>query len=578
MTLQNSSAIKSTIKNNYLLIAFLATLLYELPYIILGEDSHIYINDNLDSFVSAFLLTIREGKLFHFHTYIEHIMNGLPNECLANGVNISVLWYVYFSPFVAYLLNDFAVHLIAFTGMYLLLNDYVLRKKEDTYLIVLIVSLCFCYLPFFSIYGISIAGQPLLLWAILNLQNSLKKWISYSIVLLFPLYSMLVFVGVFIIASTGCYFLFLWLIKKSFKIHVLFALLLLVLTYVLAEFPLLNFVLFSKQLLSHRAEWNPIYSATNLTKTFSLGFDVFVIDHFHAISNHILILLFSLFTLALFFYNKKTKTPEVRSILFLLTTLFLFSMAFAFYNWEALMPLKNKITILKVFQVSRVIWLTPFIWYVLFAICLYSIINLKYGKFILLLVAILQLTFILLHHSELQHYTRLVYKKTGAKISYRQFFSEDLFKEIKDYINLPQENYRIVSIGLHPAIPQYSGFYTLDSYQNNYLLSYKHDFRKIIAKELDKSPAWKEYFDYWGNRCYIFSSEIPKTEDAYILYKELNLKLSNLELNTSHFKQMGGRYIFSCVEVLNAGENNLKLLKIFEKDNLPWRIYLYEAI
>lgn len=70
--------------------------------------------------------------------------------------------------------------------------------------------------------------------------------------------------------------------------------------------------------------------------------------------------------------------------------------------------------------------------------------------------------------------------------TFREFYASEQFKEIKEYIGRPQDSYRVASIGLHPSIAQYNGFYTLDTYNNLYPLSYKYEFRKIIEKELEK--------------------------------------------------------------------------------------------
>ena len=48
------------------------------------------------------------------------------------------------------------------------------------------------------------------------------------------------------------------------------------------------------------------------------------------------------------------------------------------------------------------------------------------------------------------------YKKPSVK----EFFAEEQFKEIKEYINGQPEEYRVASIGIHPAIAQYNGFFT----------------------------------------------------------------------------------------------------------------------
>ncbi|MBO5281674.1 MAG: hypothetical protein J6B43_00890, partial [Lachnospiraceae bacterium] len=62
-----------------------------------------------------------------------------------------------------------------------------------------------------------------------------------------------------------------------------------------------------------------------------------------------------------------------------------------------------------------------------------------------------------------------------------------------------------MSLGITPAAALYNGFYCLDGYSNLYPLEYKHEFREIIARELEKSEGVRVYFDAWGNRCYLFN-------------------------------------------------------------------------
>ena len=162
-----------------------------------------------------------------------------------------------------------------------------------------------------------------------------------------------------------------------------------------------------------------------------------------------------------------------------------------------------------------------------------------------------------------------------AKPSVGEFFAEEQFKEIKDYIGLPQEEYRVASIGLHPAIAQYNGFYTLDTYNNFYPLAYKYQFREIIEKELAKNKTIRTYFDEWGGRCYLFTAELGK---HYMFKKTSAKRLKNLELNTEPFKELGGRFIFSSVPIDNALENGLVLDKVFHSKSSAWKIHLYKAV
>ncbi|MCD6579346.1 hypothetical protein J7L48_07700, partial [bacterium] len=156
-------------------------------------------------------------------------------------------------------------------------------------------------------------------------------------------------------------------------------------------------------------------------------------------------------------------------------------------------------------------------------------------------------------------------------INFKEFYDTDLFNKIEQYINKPQRDYRVLTIGLHPAILQHNGFFTLGGYQSVYPLSYKHEFRKIIENELNKNEHWKGYFDNWGNRCYAFVGEFKKIE--YTKYE--NKKIKHLELNTRQLKKMKCEYVISSVEIENYKDNDLSFMRSFE--GKVWRIFLYSV-
>ena len=143
-----------------------------------------------------------------------------------------------------------------------------------------------------------------------------------------------------------------------------------------------------------------------------------------------------------------------------------------------------------------------------------------------------------------------------------------------EFINEDKNSYRVISLGMSPSIALYNGFYTLDSYENSYPLSYKKDFRELMENEIVKNVKIKNYYDNWGCRCYFFPVE---TYRSYYFNKNSNKKIKNLNFNTKKFIEMGGKYIFSAVEIVNAEENNIKLEKTFETTNSYWKVYLYKV-
>jgi hypothetical protein len=220
-------------------------------------------------------------------------------------------------------------------------------------------------------------------------------------------------------------------------------------------------------------------------------------------------------------------------------------------------------------------WLHPFLWSLAFASAL-TIVSRKsrLGMFAAAALMLLQVG------AEHRAYENLNVRQSVTcsgnpklRLTFAEFFSTPLFTDIRDFIGRPQSEYRVVSLGMYPAIPFYSGFYTADGYAYNYALDYKHRFRKAIASELQKDKGIRTYFDDWGSRCYVFSLELCRT----YLYTKNNPKRSvnHLDINVASLGDLGVQYILSAVKINNSASLKLKLEKTFERDDSPWRIYLY---
>ena len=62
----------------------------------------------------------------------------------------------------------------------------------------------------------------------------------------------------------------------------------------------------------------------------------------------------------------------------------------------------------------------------------------------------------------------------------KQFYSTNLFDDIKKFIGKPLSEYKVVGFGLFPSIALYNGFNVLDGYLI-YSQTYKNKFRKVIS-------------------------------------------------------------------------------------------------
>ena len=308
------------------------------------------------------------------------------------------------------------------------------------------------------------------------------------------------------------------------------------------------------------------HTTLSLARVIRLTFKNYVFGHTHVMTVHAFIILPVLF-IALLIIWKKGWWKQEKLFVYLFILNFLLSLWYAFWFFKGWEPLTEKFHFMNTFNFARFHFLRPLVIYASFALALKVMWQFHHWwKPIVTLCLIAQLVVLVPFNEEIAHH---------QKPSVKEFYDVELFSEIKEYIGLPQEEYRVASIGLHPAIAQYNGFYTLDSYNNFYPLTYKYQFRKIIEKELAKNKKIRTYFDEWGGRCYLFTDELGK---HYMFKKSSKKKLKTIQLQTDVFKEMGGRYIFSAVPIINEDENKLRLEKEFTTKKSVWKIYLYRVL
>lgn len=158
---------------------------------------------------------------------------------------------------------------------------------------------------------------------------------------------------------------------------------------------------------------------------------------------------------------------------------------------------------------------------------------------------------------------------SNASITLNEFYSKELFDEIKDDINYDGE--LVSAFGYHPAILQYNGFNTIDRYVSVHSMKIQNEFREIIAPALDKYPYFQSYYDYWGGRMYLFG------EFGYESLRQKDIGEHPLYIDTNAFKKYGGVYILSSVPISNTNEIGISLVNDYEVDDMLYHIYVYKA-
>ncbi len=595
-------------KNCYLAAGLVLSCLFMIPYFLLGGGSIVTYHDQLDGELFSYLLTAK--YLFTDIRVYPEIMNGLPAAGAVPPAPLFVLLYAAFKPFTAFMISQWIIYLTAFLGMYLLLMRLTGRE-----FISFSIAVIFMLMPFYPVYGLCIPGQPLLFFAVLALFDkerrsavsssfprkagyyfSADSIFYYLIIFFYGISSSLVLAGFACLLLLGGSALIHTItalrLKKRGSLSLWFSLIVLLTSYISVNSGLIRQVLFpGNTYISHKTEM--MLSPQNFSDYFK---EAFTTGISYAQSFHLVLFILMLFCLLLFFMNAVVKKESLFSgsdklpllkALRVLLFIFLICLFYAFYHGHFITEIRNiSGGILKTFNLDRVCWLLPTAWCILAGYLLSFIAGLREHKTaarscsLCLKYGIISATLgiwgitVLLHSPLRPNLSKLLKGGDYYALDWDRFFAEDIFSQIDSAIGKPKDSYHVISIGIYPAAAAYNGFYCLDGYSNNYPLEYKHTFRRIMEDELEKSDYIRDFFDNWGNRCYITTAE---QANYYTFEKKWNSVIYDLDLNTDVLKELDCRYVFSAAYLMNAEEKGLTLLREapFETEGSWYHIYVY---
>lgn len=522
-------------ERKFFYIAIAIIFVWVLPYFVLNEDAHMRVHDNLDSNLGWY--EVMKDNVIAFsplHTPVEQIMNGeFSRDTYYSEYYAMVFLFQFLPPVIAYGLCQAITHFVAFIGMYLLLKKYVMKEEHNkAYILTIGVALAFSLTPYWPSGMLSILGMPLALWSMLNIYKGERSWKDLAVLTLLPFFSTFVIGFFYFLAVMGLFWLYDFVRNKKSNWALFFAILYMTMVYLAIDYRLVASMIapISDELTNRDVFYQ---SKLDFVQTLKLVGKNYVISHNQDRTIHQYIIL-PVTIIGLLFVLLKKQWRENKLYIGLHLLNIVLSTWYAFWFFEGWQPLKEKFGILTSFNFARFHYLRPMIIYVLFALTLKMLWkNRNMGRKLVYVLIIGQLL-VLVPTNE-----QIMYKNQP---SYKAYFATDQFTDIKKYIGKPLDQYRVVSIGIHPNIAQYNGLYTLDSYSNIYPLDYKLQFRKIIEPELDKNKALRTYYDDWGGRCYIFVDELGKN---YQYSKRSNKEINHLQLNVEALKEMGGQYILS---------------------------------
>ncbi len=564
----------------YYALVIIFLLMEATVFLVLGENIYVSMHDNLDLHVADYHILSQTNSFFS-HNALLPLLDGISRDYFASEFSLYSLLYILFPTCTAYILGYLLKTVIAVVSSVLLAKDILKDQYEKYAAIVVLCSFAYGVLPLYPTFSFPFVSLPLVILLLRKIYRE-PKLTTYILLFLYPLLSYFTFFGIFILGYLLLSILILWIKDKKFPLSMLLALIVLSLGFIAWEYRLFGVMLFDSTPSIRETMVQGNFTFKEILKAIR---ETFTIGVFHADAVHTWFIL-PICTIYFFFLNyryiKEKKYKEMGTDIFNLTIAFILfnCIIYALYFQENIRTfIETLIPPLKGFQFTRTVFFNPFLWYVALFVILKRLFDKQKQKvaYIIIFISIGVILFTGskyndLYNTAFNYAYRVIKQKPSNSLTYKEFYSEDLMQKIMADINYSGE--KSVAYGMHPAVLEYSGIYTLDGCLSYYSQEYKDKFRSIIAPSLDRVESFRIYYDDWGARAYLFAGV---DENVYEPVRNLNISDTNLYIDGDAFREMGGKYIFSRLEISNAEELKLHLEGTYTDASSPYAIYLYET-
>jgi len=544
-----------------------------------GEHVYASIHDNLDLHVLDLHL-LSQNNLFFAKDGILPILDGISRNFFFSEWSVYSWLYMLLPTEYAYI-TGYLLKTVLGVWFFLLLAKYILKEKYENYHSLLwLVAFAFGSLPLYSVFAFYFVSIPLVVYLLLRIHDTPHvKW--YVALFFYPLLSYFTFFGIFILG-----YLVLAVLWKSIRDRKIPVALALAVPVLAAGFVVMEYRLFSVMLFSDTQTIRDTMVIESLTvpQTLANVWTAFTEGIFHAQACQkwfVLPLCITVFALTGIqnIRKKDLKAFETDPLNRVLLFIFANCVIYGLYGLEPIRTFVEKIIPqLTGFQWNRTVFFNAFLWYAALFFALAKIWDM--GKQKLAVIAAFAAIFIVLitperyndfYNTCFNRVYELVKGKESNNLDFAEYYSVDLMEAIKSDIGYDGE--KSVAYGLNPAVLEYSNIWTLDGCISYYPQEYKEEFRELISPALDRNDSSRKYFDDWGARAYIYSAS---SEDIYSMNYQYDVADKNLYMNMEQFGKMGGKYIFSRIELANTDELDLALRGVYEHKESPFVIYLYE--
>ena len=561
----------------YLLLSSILIILVHLPTILLGPDSFIIIDDNLDDFLLQKYLLLTTDNLFNLNQgiIINNVLNGLKISFIHSQFNLYNILFLFFEFLDSYIINSIIVRLIGFISMFY----FTLKFFKVNLIYISLISISWALLPTYTVLGLTILGLPLISIAFYNLSNNKHILTSYLWIFIYSAYSIIMYSLPFILILLLLIYVFYKrrIMSKHFIIGIAFY----TIVSLLLNYNLIGTIVSDDPSNSTHRVLRSIREI-NLPTIFGMIYSFFKQFIFGSGKINSLLISIPIILLSAYSLFKSKKRKLIYRLYSLLFCLIIISVTYQHlkYSLGKLLPLIYSV------DFSKIINLNSFIFYIILILSIKHLLELKKSNRLIIFTLLFFQIFLNFNRNpefvfnkisgvnydkeiffnEDKLFKQLIYGDNYNKyenpfynkLTYKEYISKDLFKEVKTYINKNPNQYKVISFGLDPSVSIYNDLFTLDGYFNNHSLSYHLKFEEIQSQYIKNN--------YLDNKLILKNKKLnsiclncKKSDKIESIY--------NLQINFNILKSLGANYLLSSVMVDN--NNNLKLLK-----NFPMKIHL----
>ena len=573
-------------KNWYMYLTGTLLLIQAAVFLVFRGDSYFQIHDNLDLFMGHYEM-LKKWNLWFAHGVDAPILHGVSRDLFGSELNLYNLFYILLPSYCAYLAGYAAKIAIGIFSFNLLAKDIYKERYNNYKPLVIVIATAYGLIPVFPTYGIAFTSVPLIIFFLRKLYyagNLRERMPWYLAVFCYPFVSYFSYHGFFILCYMVVAVIILWVKDKKFPVSTFVSIVVLSLGYVLFEYRLFGAMLGSDTVTIRTTMDHGDLTFGQAMKT---AFAEFVNASFHSEDSHTYIVL-GVVLVALVLINAgyiragKAKKILADPINLVMLWIIFNVLIFGLYQFAPFRHLfEMLVPPLTGFEFARTAYFNTFLWYAeLLLVCvrMYGLgkKNLRYLANVIAVLAVLVVMFVPQVYNDFyytcynQAYKVIKHKETST-VNYNEFYSADLFEDIKDEIGYNGE--WAASYGFHPAILNYNGIASVDGYLGMYAQEYKDKWQKVIEPAFPGSPSLADYYMGWGARVNLISAD---DENTYAPLRVMDPEDKRLIANMDELKSLDCKYIFSRFGISNAPEIGLELIGKYNNESSPYTIFVYE--